>query len=120
VTQQTQEWIEQLDWAEVESSQIKRVAWLSWDEWCMLPGDYTSPQWREGPDVLRDGADSLLFVEFHTKRAELGPSVYCYLNVPQGVHTDLLGADSAGRFLSTAIKSSFRVLKVEFGASEDA
>jgi len=72
----------QLKWQDVESSNVKSVAY--------------------------DSQSMTLAVKF---MSNAGPSIYSYDGVGEQVYTTLVNADSIGRYLNMAIKGSYPYLK---------
>jgi KTSC domain len=81
-----------LPWTEVDSSNLRRIAFL--------PGSEAGPE--EG-ELL-----GVLYVEFHG-----GLRAYAYTGVPSGLHEELLGADSVGSLFNREVKGTFEADRIE-------
>ena len=51
--------------------------------------------------VAYDPADRTLWLEFRSG------AIYCYFDVPPGVHQDLMAADSKGSYFNRAIRGRY-------------
>lgn len=69
--------------------------------------DMTSVESSNLKAVGYDQTQSLLRVEF------LDGIVYEYFSVPSKIHSELMGADSHGRYFNKYVRKSFRYKKVK-------
>lgn len=94
-------------WMGLDSSQIRRAAWLTGLAALNALGLQTAAM------LLDD--DAVLLVEFKSAK---GPSYYAYAGVPGLVLDGLVGASSAGRHLNLAVKGRYPFLRLEVEAPE--
>ena len=66
-----------------------------------------------------DAEKQVLQIEFKT-RGDWPPSVYEYLDVPAQIHTDLMQAESAGKYFGIAIRGKFDFKKLPPEKAEGA
>lgn len=103
--------LENLDFEEVESSQIHAVAWADVEAATLLGWNAVDPAtesyWEEG---TRQTDTSFLVVEF--KPGKNGRSIYAYRGVDQEGYEELRDAPSAGRHLHASVKPAHPFLKI--------
>lgn len=96
--------LEQLDWQELKSSQLVRVAHVEAENPILAEWDW-------------EGTGDQLVVQFKSAPGK-PPSYYRYLGATQAAYENLVHAESPGRMLNLAVKGVYDYRKIELEPEE--